>query len=126
MPARAPPCRGPCLSPYCSPAGHPPPPILRTHARACAPTPWALPPSPPAQDVHLFDTTTHTWSEVAAGFGLPRWGHSACSVEAIPNWKVFVFGGYTGDLSQTAPTAGASIQGTFQQAWRRARACPTP
>jgi hypothetical protein len=62
----------------------------------------------------MFDTLTHTWSEVAAGFGLPRWNHAACAVEAIPNWKVFVFGGSSGDLSQSAPST-PSMQGAFQQ-----------
>ena len=33
------------------------------------------------------------WSNPDITMGLPRWGHSGCSVKAIPNWRMFIFGG---------------------------------
>jgi dynein heavy chain len=61
----------------------------------------------------LLDTATLTWTEVGSGFGIPRWNHCACSVEAIPHWKVFIFGGSSGDLVQSGVAGG--VQGAFQQ-----------
>lgn len=34
-----------------------------------------------------------TWNE-------PRWNHSAVGVFAVPHWKVFVFGGNSGNLAE--------------------------
>ena len=36
-----------------------------------------------------------------------RWNHAACSVMAIPSWKLFVFGGTSGDLS------GSNLRGDY-------------
>ena len=38
------------------------------------------------------------WSCVEGSFSAPRWNFAACSVMAIPAWKVFVYGGLEGEL----------------------------
>ena len=38
------------------------------------------------------------WSCVERSFSAPRWNFAACSVMAIPAWKVFVYGGLEGTL----------------------------
>jgi dynein heavy chain len=52
-------------------------------------------------DLHIFDTTTNTWTEAdVSSTSPPCWNHGACAVEAIPNWKLFVFGGCSGELGK--------------------------
>ena len=43
------------------------------------------------------------WTNAEIDIGLKRWSHAACSVKAIPNWRMFVFGGATlpSDSAQT-------------------------
>jgi dynein heavy chain len=60
-------------------------------------------------DVHVFDIGTKTWSqpESASGeenFGPPRWNFAAVAVFAVPFWKIFMFGGNSGDLVDGMPT----------------------
>ncbi|DBA02158.1 TPA: hypothetical protein N0F65_004793 [Lagenidium giganteum] len=53
-------------------------------------------------DLHVFDTTTSSWSAVDGvhmANPLPRWNHAACAVLAIPHAKVFVFGGVLGEAN---------------------------
>ena len=54
-----------------------------------------------------------TWSAIngASGeaWGPRRWNHTAISVFSGPDWKLFVFGGNTGDLNDTSQNP----QGTF-------------
>lgn len=38
---------------------------------------------------------------------VPRWSHAMYAVQSVPNWKIFVFGGIGGDISDT------NRQGTF-------------
>eukprot|EP00501_MAST-03F_sp_TOSAG23-6_P001656 GSMAST32.ASY1.ANO1.1724.1 assembled CDS len=52
-------------------------------------------------DLWILDCTSNTWSEVDSNIGIPRWNMSACAVEAIPNWKIFIFGGSCGDLTKS-------------------------
>ena len=40
------------------------------------------------------------WSNPDISMGLPRWGHSGCSVKAIPNWRMFIFGGANSSKSK--------------------------
>ena len=50
-------------------------------------------------DLHIFDTVTNTWTEADVSSNSPPcWNHGACAVEAIPNWKLFVFGGCSGKI----------------------------
>lgn len=60
------------------------------------------------KDLHVLDTETLTWTQAETGWAVPRWNLTACSVEAIPSWKVFLFGGVSGDLTETK-----RVQGTF-------------
>jgi dynein heavy chain len=59
-------------------------------------------------DVHVLDTNTLTWSqpESACGpenWGPKRWNFTALAAFAVPHWKVFLFGGNSGDLDQSRP-----------------------
>ena len=58
-------------------------------------------------DIHILDLEANSWSEVAEDFTFDqlRWDHSTVAVWAVPNWKVFIFGGNSGDL-------GSNPQGT--------------
>jgi dynein heavy chain len=61
-------------------------------------------------DLYILDTNTNTWNKpfVNGDFGPPRWNFSAVSVFAVPYWKVFVFGGNSGNLND-----GGSPQGQY-------------
>lgn len=61
-------------------------------------------------DVYVLenDGSSLTWSLVNAASGLESWGRKrwnfgAISVPAVPNWKIFVFGGNSGELDQSRP-----------------------
>lgn len=59
-------------------------------------------------DVFVLDTKTMSWSklETACGpdsWGPRRWNFSAVSVFAVPHWKIFVFGGNSGNLDPSRP-----------------------
>ena len=59
-------------------------------------------------DVHVLDIASMTWSqaETACGpesWGPRRWNFTAVAAYAVPNWKIFVFGGNSGDLDQSRP-----------------------
>jgi dynein heavy chain len=61
-------------------------------------------------DMYTLDLDTMTWSNIPGPHMLnaePRWNHAACAVVAIPNYKIFTFGGTTGKLTDT------NTQGTF-------------
>lgn len=38
---------------------------------------------------------------------VPRWSHAMYAVQSVPNWKIFVFGGLGGEITDT------NRQGTF-------------
>lgn len=38
---------------------------------------------------------------------VPRWSHAMYAVQSVPNWKIFVFGGIGGEITDT------NRQGTF-------------
>jgi dynein heavy chain len=61
-------------------------------------------------DMYVFDTLTNVWTKPMQqnSFGPPRWNFSAVSVFAVPHWKIFVFGGNSGDLSE-----GTNPQGQY-------------
>jgi dynein heavy chain len=57
-------------------------------------------------DMHIIETNMEsgelpTWSRVETGMEKPAWNMAACSVVAIPTWKVFLFGGMMGPLSDS-------------------------
>jgi dynein heavy chain len=53
------------------------------------------------QDLHVLDTDIEppTWSKMTSGLEVCTWNQAACSVIAIPTWKIFTFGGCTGMLT---------------------------
>eukprot|EP00953_Heterococcus_sp_UTEX-ZZ885_P008452 5072-Heterococcus_DN1.PRE.1 len=62
-------------------------------------------------DLYIIDTATWAWSRATSGcgdiaWGPPRWNHSAVSVFAVPHWKVFCFGGNSGNLQETGLPQG--------------------
>lgn len=61
-------------------------------------------------NMHVLDTTTGVWTrpDTQNSFGPPRWNFSAVSVFAVPYWKIFVFGGNSGDLNE-----GGNPQGQY-------------
>lgn len=38
---------------------------------------------------------------------VPRWSHAMYAVQSVPNWKIFIFGGIGGEITDT------NRQGTF-------------
>jgi dynein heavy chain len=57
-------------------------------------------------DVWILDTTSSTWSQPECPLESPLWSHVAVGVWAVPDWKVFVFGGESGDLEEMAEPQG--------------------
>lgn len=53
------------------------------------------------QDIHILDVDGDqlSWSSPSITLGSPTWNLSCAAVMAIPTWKVFVFGGVSGILS---------------------------
>jgi dynein heavy chain len=58
-------------------------------------------------DLYVLDVDALTWTLLNASMGPPRWNHSAFAVMAIPNWKIFMFGGVSGNLDNKV------VQGNF-------------
>ena len=63
-------------------------------------------------DLYILDTVMEppVWTNVEnpeSKLEKARWNHAACSVMAIPSWKLFVFGGTSGDLS------GSNLRGDY-------------
>jgi len=44
-------------------------------------------------DLFMLDVENKDWSDVDLSWGMPRWNCAMQLVEAIPSWRVFVFGG---------------------------------
>jgi dynein heavy chain len=77
-------------------------------------------------DMFILDTEAMIWSQIAAPLccdGFPRWNMAACSVVAIPHWKIFVFGGSSGkltpDSSQGTYLNDVSVLDTGTNTWSR-------
>lgn len=65
------------------------------------------------QDLYILDTEVEppVWSKLASSLPAPTWNLCACSVIAIPTWKIFTFGGITGPLTEY-DRMGKSINAT--------------
>ena len=65
-------------------------------------------------NMYILDTTTHSWSKVVQHnqMGGARWNFSAVSVFAVPFWKIFVFGGNSGDLYDGGNPQGKYLNDT--------------
>lgn len=61
-------------------------------------------------DVYFLDLSQEppVWNVVASSLYSPLWSHAACSVVAIPTWKIFVFGGVSGSISDKERLGTAS------------------
>ena len=61
-------------------------------------------------NMYILDTYTNTWTKPAQNnpFGPPRWNFTAVAVFAVPYWKIFMFGGNSGDLND-----GGNPQGDY-------------
>lgn len=60
-------------------------------------------------NMYILDTVQNEWRkpEGASGnFGPARWNFTAVAVKAVPFWKVFVFGGNSGDLYDSGNPQG--------------------
>lgn len=51
-------------------------------------------------DLFMLDVDNKDWSDLDLGWGAPRWNMAVQLVEAIPSWRVFVFGGSADRLSE--------------------------
>jgi len=53
-------------------------------------------------DLYILDTVPKppVWACVENSLPAPRWNFAACSVMAIPSWKVFLYGGVEGPLNK--------------------------
>ena len=51
-------------------------------------------------DLHCLDTEQDPplWTKLSCDLSSPTWNQAACSIVAIPTWKIFTFGGCTGLL----------------------------
>lgn len=49
---------------------------------------------------YIFDTEKQEWVDLDAPEEIPRWNHSAVLVPALPEYKLFVFGGSRGDFEE--------------------------
>jgi dynein heavy chain len=54
-------------------------------------------------NMYILDLVKNIWSEVNLNFDTPRWNHAAVMVSALPQWKLFLFGGSTGYFEEGAP-----------------------
>ena len=59
-------------------------------------------------NLFIFDTKEKNWTKVESTMDAPRWNFAAVGVFAVPYWKVFVFGGNSGDLYE-----GGNPQGKY-------------
>jgi dynein heavy chain len=74
-------------------------------------------------DTWIFETQTSTWTKIeTAKLEVPRWQHSMVAVWAVPNWKIFMFGGESGDLEEDGLPSGtylndATVLDTGDHTW---------
>ncbi|GLD91666.1 hypothetical protein PINS_up000199 [Pythium insidiosum] len=61
------------------------------------------------QDVFICDLDTRTWRQLEAPLPAPMWNHTCVAVPAVPHWKVFLFGGNSGDLADSGAAQGAYL-----------------
>ena len=54
-------------------------------------------------DMYILDVEVDppVWSKCANSLAAPTWNQAACSVIAIPTWKIFTFGGVTGVVNES-------------------------
>eukprot|EP01041_Mallomonas_annulata_P001785 gene1785-3464_t len=85
-------------------------------------------------NMFILDVNTRVWSRPVGNpmdFGPPRWNHTAVSVVAVPYWKVFVFGGNSGNLTESGASQGKYLNDicvleTGTNTWTRPIVMGTP
>lgn len=60
------------------------------------------------QDAFICDLNDRKWKQATMKAPMPIWNHACVSVESGPQWKVFMFGGSSGDGAESS-----SIPGSF-------------
>ncbi|CAK4711321.1 unnamed protein product [Aphanomyces euteiches] len=75
-------------------------------------------------DLFVLDLTTKTWSAPDAKLPVPTWNHACVGVQAVPHWKIFMFGGNSGDLNESGNSQGTylnnvSVLDTGAMQWRQ-------
>ncbi|KAL8008331.1 putative AAA+ ATPase domain, dynein heavy chain region D6 P-loop domain, immunoglobulin-like protein [Plasmopara halstedii] len=76
------------------------------------------------QDIFIVDLPTKTWSVLSTSLLTPIWNHTCVSVAAVPHWKVFLFGGNSGDLAESGTAQGVFLNSTYvldtgSMVWRK-------
>jgi dynein heavy chain len=56
-------------------------------------------------NILMFDLEKKEWSDPDIYNGIHRWNHCSVLVEAIPTWKVFIFGGECAEYNEGNPRA---------------------
>ena len=84
-------------------------------------------------DMYIMDTVTSAWTKPPkeGDFGPPRWNFAAVAVVAVPHWKIFVFGGNSGDLVDGGNPLGSYMNDmvvleTGTNSWTRPLVSGTP
>lgn len=44
----------------------------------------------------VYNTEKNLWIEINIHLDSPRWNHMAVLIQALPRWKLFIFGGSVG------------------------------
>ncbi|KAF0706016.1 hypothetical protein As57867_006830, partial [Aphanomyces stellatus] len=75
-------------------------------------------------DLFVLDLATNTWSAPDAKLPVPTWNHACVGVQAVPNWKIFMFGGNSGDLAESGNSQGTylnnvTVLDTGAMQWRQ-------
>jgi dynein heavy chain len=60
-------------------------------------------------DVFVCDLKTNTWRQLDIKLPVPIWNHTCVSVKAVPHWKIFMFGGNSGDLAESGTAQGTYL-----------------
>ncbi|DBA03229.1 TPA: hypothetical protein N0F65_011588 [Lagenidium giganteum] len=60
-------------------------------------------------DLFVCDLKTNTWSALQVKLPSPTWNHACVSVQAVPHWKIFMFGGNSGDLAESGTAQGTYL-----------------
>ena len=74
-------------------------------------------------DLYTLDTICNppVWSCIENSLSVPRWNFAACSVMAIPSWKIFAYGGIEGPVDsknrQGIPHGEVSVLDTGLHRW---------
>lgn len=60
-------------------------------------------------NMFMFNYEKNSWCEINLNFETPRWNHQAVVVPALPEWKLFIFGGSSAFFEEGAPRNFGSV-----------------